>query len=689
MDKNLINIDDLFRQRLSGGEEEEREGAWMNMRNLLDEQMPVKPVGGIRWRRMLTYTAGLLLLASAALGGYEAITAHRATGTGVAAIVATGNGMSQNSNGTNNMVPVNATGNNTNKTIAANTTTVHNVAGTVTGNVHQAKPALSASSKTIANSATTATSTANEGTATPSTRTRSGKTLGHTNNTNIAATTSNNNTNTIAAVHHKTTHASSVASVNNNSIATPHKSANSSGIVTGNTVARKTASVAGSKLTGKTLKNVTRNTATTSGNTSTAPIVAKKAKNRHSSSIASIASVAKADHKNVKDGSKESKASILPASGISTVASANKLQSIDNDGIVAKQSVDKVEVVQHNVTKPGDRNGHYVNDTVDKGTVSMNKYIPTADQQSPADMHTASAGAPASSTAAQKTAGTASIGNTTAQNTTGTTLQNTTGNNVLLASAAKTSAVSANSSDMAVTHNRRRSSTLSNFAEMILDFRTNLGNAKFAPGITGGINSTFFAPNAINGFHLGVSGTFIISDTWSLMGELKYFNRFSGNSVINDNYVNYTALSNGGYAKDSVQQYFKYNSLQSIELPISIQYTIGKVGMYVGGNLVYNFSIYNDFETNPNPTEITSQPGRSITPKYRSGDFSSRFGVGYLAGASYNITPMLRADARLVQTVWDNSSTMGGQMLSNNLYKNPSVQLSIGYTFKHQESRMP
>ncbi|MDR3680416.1 MAG: hypothetical protein P4L41_10660 [Flavipsychrobacter sp.] len=681
MDKNLINIDDLFRQRLSGGEEEEREGAWMNMRNLLDEEMPVKPAGGIRWRRMLTYTAGLLLLALAALGGYEAITAHRATGTGEAAVAATSKGMSQNSNGTNNnIVPVNATGNNTSKAIAANTTTTHNV----TGNIHQAKPALSASAKSITDPAATITSTTNQDAVIVPAKTKSGKTFGHTN-THVAVT-SNKNDN-VTTINHKIAHASSIASIKRNSIATTQKTGNTSTNATGNAVARKTASAAGNKLTGKTLKSVTQKKAITSGNTST--IVAKQTKNSHSSSVASVA---KAEHKKAKTGSKVSKTSILPAAGISTVASGNKLQSINNDGIVAKQSVDKVEVVQHNVTKPGDRKGHYVNDTVDKGVVSVNKYVPSADQQTPADRHTGSA----TTTAPVVSASASAAGNTTAQKngisaTTAnkTTAQNSAGNTVLLASAAKGSTATVNNSDIVATHTRRKSSTLSNFAEMILDFRTNLGNAKFAPGITGGINSAFFAPNAINGFHLGVSGTFIISDTWSLMGELKYFNRFSGNSVINDNYVKYTALSNGGYAKDSVQQYFKYNSLQSIELPVSIQYTIGKVGMYVGGNLVYNFSIYNDFETNPNPTEITSQPGKSITPKYRSGDFSSRFGVGYLFGASYSITPMLRADARLVQTVWDNSSTMGGQMLSNNLYKNPSFQLSIGYTFKHQESRMP
>ncbi|OSZ78863.1 hypothetical protein CAP35_11615 [Chitinophagaceae bacterium IBVUCB1] len=71
MDKNMINIDDLVRQRLSGGEEEERAGAWLRMRELLDKEQPVRVAAGYNWKRMLTYAGGLLLLAAATVGGYQ------------------------------------------------------------------------------------------------------------------------------------------------------------------------------------------------------------------------------------------------------------------------------------------------------------------------------------------------------------------------------------------------------------------------------------------------------------------------------------------------------------------------------------------------------------------------------------------------------------------------------------------
>src|SRR5690606_4596099 len=73
MDKNMIKIDDLLRQRLGEAEEQDRPAAWMQMRDLLDKQMPVNRVvgGAANWRRMFAYVAGLALLAAVSVGGYE------------------------------------------------------------------------------------------------------------------------------------------------------------------------------------------------------------------------------------------------------------------------------------------------------------------------------------------------------------------------------------------------------------------------------------------------------------------------------------------------------------------------------------------------------------------------------------------------------------------------------------------
>jgi|GEM_PF-3455716 len=72
MDKNMIKIDDLLRQRFEGAEEQERAGAWGNMRDLLDKQMPVNKVpAATNWRRMFAYVAGVVLLAAVSVGGYQ------------------------------------------------------------------------------------------------------------------------------------------------------------------------------------------------------------------------------------------------------------------------------------------------------------------------------------------------------------------------------------------------------------------------------------------------------------------------------------------------------------------------------------------------------------------------------------------------------------------------------------------
>lgn len=73
MDKNMINIDDLLRQRLGDAEEPERAGAWGNMRDLLDKQMPADrvPAAATNWRRMFAYVAGVALLAALSVGGYQ------------------------------------------------------------------------------------------------------------------------------------------------------------------------------------------------------------------------------------------------------------------------------------------------------------------------------------------------------------------------------------------------------------------------------------------------------------------------------------------------------------------------------------------------------------------------------------------------------------------------------------------
>lgn len=78
MDKNMIHIDDLVRQRLIG-EEEERAGAWLRMKDLLDKDMPNK-AAGFAWRKTLVSAAVVVALATAGLTAYEMSSSFRGNG---------------------------------------------------------------------------------------------------------------------------------------------------------------------------------------------------------------------------------------------------------------------------------------------------------------------------------------------------------------------------------------------------------------------------------------------------------------------------------------------------------------------------------------------------------------------------------------------------------------------------------
>ena len=216
------------------------------------------------------------------------------------------------------------------------------------------------------------------------------------------------------------------------------------------------------------------------------------------------------------------------------------------------------------------------------------------------------------------------------------------------------------------------------------DIKYKIGGAQFAMGLTGGINSTFFGPNSFKGFQFGVTGNFIFSESLNVMAELKYFQRANNDYTLNDNYYNYTPNASGsGYTKEEVLNPYSFSTLHSFELPLIIRYTVGKFNFFAGGNLVYSLAIN---EAQGLPTTVqTPIPAMSIgndnAPKIEANDFNARFGLGYLFGASVQLSPAMSIDLRDVQTFWDNAGTPGAKEVSTQLYKSPSFQLSLGYRF--------
>lgn len=219
------------------------------------------------------------------------------------------------------------------------------------------------------------------------------------------------------------------------------------------------------------------------------------------------------------------------------------------------------------------------------------------------------------------------------------------------------------------------------------DIKSNIRGTQFAPGVTGGINGTFFGPSGIRGFQFGVTGELIFSDNLSVKGELKYFNRMNSNDFeLKDDYYTYT--SNGGqYVKTQQMHTLSFATIHSLELPISVRYSSGKFSFFAGGNTVYSFGVNASESTlqAPNPSVVTTK-GNDNNPTITEGDFGSRFGLGYLFGMSYQAAPNFIIDLRNVQTVWDNAASSGSKTVSSQLYKHPSFQLSVGYRLGGKKS---
>lgn len=224
-------------------------------------------------------------------------------------------------------------------------------------------------------------------------------------------------------------------------------------------------------------------------------------------------------------------------------------------------------------------------------------------------------------------------------------------------------------------------------AEMLSDkfneVKFKLGNTQFAPGLTAGINGTFFGPNSFRGFQFGLTGAFEVDEHWTFMTELKYFHRVNNNYSMNDYYNKYTAVS-GGFEKDSVVQSYSFATLHSFELPLTMRYNAGKCSFFAGGNFVYTLAVNADpgiaQSIDPNITKpVVATNTVAATPNIHDADFKARFGVGYIFGLSYKVAPNVTFDLRNVQTVWDNAKDGGSKAVSNQLFKSPSLQLSIQY----------
>jgi hypothetical protein len=737
MDNNFINIDDLVRQRLSGASEPERSGAWNRMSALLDEEDRRKPLG-IYWNRVMNYCGVAMLMAAVSVGGYEMTTAFRTTAEPAAPGSLAKGSLPATGNATRSTTSADlATANG--RVAAKHAAPVHNP---VVENNHNVAAAGNASAPAVhkgsadksfhsvaAKGAAAKTSIVNNTPAGTAASTIAGATVVTDNNVTAAndnasstikvASATGGNTNLPGAVKKAVNATGNTAMAGKNkATVNPQPSTNNNGNKLANTVASATPAqkkevVAITEITEKNKKLFAKAPAA-------APAVnAKVAKTGKLAGIY-VASTVK---NNKKAPTRLAKPPVVQPKVVAATQDQAPVKPIEGKKVLER-------IVLHQ-TVTGVYGDHVESrlDTIsiDEVTIALKQAREKAAAEKAAAEYAAKVAAEekeaalanvkqgtTAKTNAGKTAGRTAVSPKTNTGATKVAAANATQpeDNVLASAsmpavdaATSAPAIATQPADNAVAPvvpnaappasappaNEKPAAKKGhgiNMAEMLSDkfneIKFKLGNTQFAPGLTAGINGTFFGPNSFRGFQFGFTGAFEVDEHWTFMTELKYFHRVNNNYSMNDYYNKYSAVA-GGFEKDSVVQTYSFATLHSFELPLTMRYNAGKCSFFAGGNFVYTLAVNTDqgMAQSVDPNIITKPVVATntiaATPNIHDADFRARFGIGYIFGLSYRVAPNVTFDLRNVQTFWDNAKDGGSKAVSNQLFKSPSLQFSIQY----------
>lgn len=652
MDKNMIHIDELFRQRLTGAEESERAGAWMRMRELLDEQMPQgTPVSGNHTRKIFSYMAGVLMLGAIGFGGYKWMSSQQSAEGNVSGntIDAAANEQTAGQLIANtqlaNMLPQGATlvlkngkavvlydPSATSRDVILNSITRYS--RSLVAEINNIGLQRHTAYKDIEGRVIASNIAAYELEAKPSVNDNVAVTGdGRMNINTTVANTANHNTGNNTKAANKQQPAAQRANSNRQGKTATHKVADTKAAKSG---------LAHSSAGAMTIKKVRPLSLQQGGN------ITGDMRHRNISNM---------------DGN-ELSAAIPPAGGKAEVQKGIQYDSL-------QEYMGKVEIREYWATDPVTKERYFKVDTIGTSTIPIDRYVPKEmqpkRQQFVRREDGESSGRIAKNVPARKTKST----RRTAKNS-----QDITPNATFRGKASRTS-------------------NIQRFSDAITEVKNNMkydiANAQFSPSIIAGVNSVF-GPSTWGGFQFGIVGNVQFNDKLTVASELKYLHRFNGGTILNDNYTTLVTPTPGTWREDKVQHFFRYSALQSVELPVSVRYAAGNFNIFVGGSFVYNFAINAQESNNVDPGVLqTGEIPVSATadqPRYSIRDFNARYGFGYLFGTAYRLNPALQLDLRLTQTLWDNSNTPGALWISNNVYRKPSLQLSIGYRFdQHRGSR--
>lgn len=637
MDKNMISIDDLVRQRLSGGEEKERPGAWLQMKDLLDSNMPVNkvPATGGGMSKTLRYAAALLLLAGLGVGGYEMSTKFRndepAKGgaNGNTELAATADHAKVSVTKTENELSPSATGNSgsNNANITANTKSTNTSSNTNSSDKHAASTDIN----TV--KANTSSTTSDQ------------KTTGNRPSV-VAGGTS--------VVKHNAAHkpANKVPTQQNkaddqpaNELISNKKNDNNNTVASAENKAQKA----------NNPKTETSKPAPVIPASGSKPVATKPA----TAGNAAPNSTA----------SKTERQPIVPAS---SNTAGNKPSGTGN----APKNPKRAELIKDSITKMEVKERYARNGSVSMDTVSIGKI--ERDNTIIADNNEL---ALASSQRKLQTV-----------------------ENAIVPNSALNSASASKEGEMLPLEKFKISSekshiNTSRFEEMVQNAKFNLSRVTFHPGVLAGINSSVAGRNSTFGVQAGLFGVVGFSDHWSLLGELKYFNQFNMGGQVRESYnrtidTSLVAGGNRNYVHDSVDHYFDYTTLSSLQMPLAIRYAVQRFTAFTGVNFTYNFAVNSVTDLGKTYRSSETLASGSVNYKWENGapqisvkDFSSRFSIGYLFGMAYQMSPAMQLDVRVTQAFWDNAKTPGAKTVSKALYDNPSLQLNISYRFGKSKYR--
>ncbi|MFA6059961.1 MAG: hypothetical protein WC756_17270 [Taibaiella sp.] len=224
------------------------------------------------------------------------------------------------------------------------------------------------------------------------------------------------------------------------------------------------------------------------------------------------------------------------------------------------------------------------------------------------------------------------------------------------------------------------------------------GSRNFYAALIVGGNTSFGNPGAF-GLQLGIAGLYQLSERLTLSAELKYVNHYFSNYSLDDQSVTFENINSqqvsgiewlfSGTQKTTTSSY-KINNFGALEMPITLNYNLGRVSVFGGLNMAYAFPIKWSKENTLNTVPVQQTRAQNENPFLNSNfvideqkDFSSRFGLGYVWGLNYDLSRKVSLDARMTQILWDNNK--GNTDAIKRLFHVPTLQVSFGYYFGRKD----